>query len=144
MKIWECYDNLAQQDWAIEGTKIRLSGIRNTPLSKSYRADKASASLMRIFSDSCLDLTDGRTDNSNVIQVWQCSANNANQEWAITIPGTDPDPTLTFTPPPPPPTSTGCAQPTCASCPTGAVPIVTTPPGGCPTCSCSIPAAVPT
>ncbi|KAH6871960.1 ricin B lectin domain-containing protein [Coprinopsis sp. MPI-PUGE-AT-0042] len=122
MKIWECYDNLAQQDWAFDGNRIRLSGIRNTPL------------------NNCLDLTDGRLENSNVIQVWQCSENNPNQGWSIAIPGTDPEPITTQ---PPPPQVTPCPQPTCAACPSGLTSTVVTPPGRCPTCACVAPGPVP-
>lgn len=29
----------------------------------------------------CLDLTDGSTENGNVLQVWTCGDGNANQVW---------------------------------------------------------------
>jgi hypothetical protein len=29
----------------------------------------------------CLDLTDGKTDNGNPLQVWTCTDHNTNQIW---------------------------------------------------------------
>ncbi|KAH6866027.1 ricin B lectin domain-containing protein [Coprinopsis sp. MPI-PUGE-AT-0042] len=61
MKIWECYPTLPQQRWYIgDDSTIKFSDVR-------YGV--------------CLDLTDGRLDNTNVLQTWECSANNNNQLW---------------------------------------------------------------
>ncbi|KAI5449775.1 hypothetical protein NCC49_004065 [Naganishia albida] len=61
MKIWQCYDNLPAQNWYFTGdNRIALT---NQGL--------------------CLDLTDGRLDNFNQLQTWQCSTGNTNQVWII-------------------------------------------------------------
>ncbi|KAH6906599.1 carbohydrate-binding module family 13 protein [Coprinopsis sp. MPI-PUGE-AT-0042] len=73
LKIWECYNYLAQQQWGFVDGSIRLTGIRGSPLF------------------NCIDLTDGRLENSNVIQTWRCTENNLNQHWsAYGIQGTVP------------------------------------------------------
>ncbi|KAH6906223.1 ricin B lectin domain-containing protein [Coprinopsis sp. MPI-PUGE-AT-0042] len=64
MKIWECYPTLTQQRWYIgDDSTIKLSDVRYGQFGV------------------CLDLTDGRLDNTNVLQTWECSANNSNQLW---------------------------------------------------------------
>ncbi|RXW19552.1 hypothetical protein EST38_g6302 [Candolleomyces aberdarensis] len=61
MKIWQCFDNLAAQQWTFTSdNRITLGG---TPL--------------------CLDLTQGNTGNSNVLQTWECGNFNTNQAWSI-------------------------------------------------------------
>jgi Ricin-type beta-trefoil lectin domain len=67
MKIWECYGGLLAQDWyhsPING-KIVLSQIR-------YGRD-----------GWCLDVTDGRFENGNPVQLWDCTENNLNQKWTV-------------------------------------------------------------
>ncbi|KAJ9110960.1 hypothetical protein QFC20_002726 [Naganishia adeliensis] len=60
MKIWTCYAGLGPQTWTF-GTdgRIRLPSA-----------------------DQCLDVTDGSFTNFNVMQTWQCSSGNTNQQWA--------------------------------------------------------------
>ncbi|KAH6906254.1 G-X-X-X-Q-X-W domain-containing protein [Coprinopsis sp. MPI-PUGE-AT-0042] len=67
LKIWDCYDGLLQQDWyhSPANGKIVLSQIRAG------------------INGFCLDVTDGRFENSNEVQVWECTENNANQKWTI-------------------------------------------------------------
>ncbi|RXW14830.1 hypothetical protein EST38_g11023 [Candolleomyces aberdarensis] len=36
---------------------------------------------VRVFSNKCLDVTDGLNKDGTKLQVWTCSANNANQQW---------------------------------------------------------------
>ncbi|KAF9041468.1 G-X-X-X-Q-X-W domain-containing protein [Panaeolus papilionaceus] len=64
MKIWQCYNNLAAQQWVFtEDNRIALQG-----------------------QGQCLDLPNGVMVNSNQVQTWQCSDNNNNQVWsALTI-----------------------------------------------------------
>ncbi|KAH6890200.1 ricin B lectin domain-containing protein [Coprinopsis sp. MPI-PUGE-AT-0042] len=71
MKLWRCDARLDQQAWYIgdDGT-IQLTAIGGT----------------------CLDLPDGRLDNTNVLQTWQCSPNNNNQLWDFTILNASPTP----------------------------------------------------
>lgn len=47
----------------------------------------------------CLDLPEGRLDNANVLQTWECSANNVNQIWTIQNgpPSSTPTPILSST-----------------------------------------------
>ncbi|KAH6890203.1 carbohydrate-binding module family 13 protein, partial [Coprinopsis sp. MPI-PUGE-AT-0042] len=64
LKIWECYPTLTQQRWYIgDDSTIKLSDVRYGQFGV------------------CLDLTDGRLDNTNVLQTWECSINNNNQLW---------------------------------------------------------------
>ncbi|KAF9041470.1 ricin B lectin domain-containing protein [Panaeolus papilionaceus] len=59
MKIWQCYDNLAAQQWSFTtDNKIALA-----------------------TQGQCLDLPNGVLTNSNQVQTWQCSNNNNNQIW---------------------------------------------------------------
>lgn len=51
MKIWQCYDGLAAQQWY-------------------YTGDNRVALTNQGF---CLDLTNGATTNANVMQIWQCA-----------------------------------------------------------------------
>jgi hypothetical protein len=61
MKVWKCFDGLAQQQWNKLGSgQIQLA---NT--------------------NWCLDLTHGSTANRNVLQIWTCEAGNQNQIWDI-------------------------------------------------------------
>ncbi|EIM22544.1 hypothetical protein E3Q22_04355 [Wallemia mellicola] len=58
-KIWQCYDGLpAQNFWYTGDNRIAVTG-----------------------QGQCLDLTDGRKANGNVLQTWQCYDNNLNQVW---------------------------------------------------------------
>ena len=58
-KIWTCYDNLPAQNFYYTGdNRIALTG-----------------------KGQCLDLTDGKKDNGNVLQTWQCTDFNTNQIW---------------------------------------------------------------
>jgi hypothetical protein len=63
MKIWQCFSNLAQQTW--------------TPVTTSGTIKLTAANF-------CLDLTNGVKTNQNVLQIWTCSAGNANQLWTVT------------------------------------------------------------
>ncbi|KAH6906598.1 ricin B lectin domain-containing protein [Coprinopsis sp. MPI-PUGE-AT-0042] len=104
MKIWECYDNLPRQEWFVgDNGYVRLSSLRHGTF------------------DICLDLTDGRLDNTNVMQTWQCSEDNLNQLWSYA----------------PTPAEPECPTPVCATCPAGQTPTVTIPVGSpCPDCGC--------
>ncbi|TFK23371.1 carbohydrate-binding module family 13 protein, partial [Coprinopsis marcescibilis] len=59
MKIWQCYDNVPAQSWF-------------------YTDDKRISLTNR---GQCLDLTNGDTCSGNIMQIWGCSYNNANQVW---------------------------------------------------------------
>ncbi|KAH6912142.1 G-X-X-X-Q-X-W domain-containing protein [Coprinopsis sp. MPI-PUGE-AT-0042] len=61
LKIWECFDNLAAQQWQF--TDDRRLALEGTGL--------------------CLDLPSGNTANGNVLQTWACSDANANQVWNL-------------------------------------------------------------
>jgi len=37
-----------------------------------------------VFGNKCLDVTDGRTNNGNKVQIWECGGGNANQQFSIT------------------------------------------------------------
>ncbi|KAJ7211645.1 carbohydrate-binding module family 13 protein [Mycena pura] len=64
MKIWKCFDGLAQQTWnKMESGQIQLA---NT--------------------NFCLDLTNGDLTNRNVLQLWTCTAGDTNQIWKIDSP----------------------------------------------------------
>jgi len=59
MKIWTCYEGLAAQQWYwTDNNHIMLTG-----------------------KGLCLDLTNGKLDNGNTVQTWQCSDGNKNQIW---------------------------------------------------------------
>ncbi|KAH6890196.1 carbohydrate-binding module family 13 protein [Coprinopsis sp. MPI-PUGE-AT-0042] len=68
LKIWECYD-LLQQNWLYSQNsgKISLRGVSDG------------------FSDFCIDVPDGRFENSNQVQMWECrgSIANPNQKWSF-------------------------------------------------------------
>lgn len=58
-KIWQCYDGLEAQSFYFTGdNRIAVTG-----------------------KGQCLDLTDGKKDNGNVLQTWQCIDYNTNQIW---------------------------------------------------------------
>ncbi|KAL1663665.1 carbohydrate-binding module family 13 protein [Schizophyllum commune] len=59
MKIWQCYDGLAQQTWYY--TDDNRIAVENK--------------------GQCLDLTGGRLDNGNQVQTWTCTDGNTNQIW---------------------------------------------------------------
>ncbi|KAF9447224.1 carbohydrate-binding module family 13 protein [Macrolepiota fuliginosa MF-IS2] len=59
MKIWECFANLPAQEWFL--TSDDRVALLNQGL--------------------CLDLTNGDTTNTNVVQVWQCTDGDVNQIW---------------------------------------------------------------
>ncbi|KAJ3561320.1 hypothetical protein NP233_g10267 [Leucocoprinus birnbaumii] len=61
MKIWTCYPGLPAQTWY-------------------YTDDKRIALKNQGF---CLDLTDGVSENFQVMQVWKCSSGNVNQIWSV-------------------------------------------------------------
>ncbi|KAF8874246.1 carbohydrate-binding module family 13 protein, partial [Gymnopilus junonius] len=63
MKIWQCFPSLPQQTW----TTVTTSGT-----------------IKIISANFCLDLTNGNKTNQNVLQIWQCTANDANQIWSVT------------------------------------------------------------
>jgi hypothetical protein len=63
MKIWQCFSGLVQQTW----TPVTTSGT-----------------IKLTTGDFCLDLTNGNTDNKNVLQVWTCTAGDTNQIWSVT------------------------------------------------------------
>ncbi|KDR77722.1 hypothetical protein GALMADRAFT_65876 [Galerina marginata CBS 339.88] len=65
MKIWQCIYTLPQQSW--------------TPITAS-----TAGSIKLTGSNFCLDLTDGRKVNRNILQIWECSGGNANQRWTVT------------------------------------------------------------
>jgi hypothetical protein len=62
MKIWQCYAGIPAQTWIYSSNNnyIGRSGV-----------------------SQCLDLTDGGLWNGNVVQTYQCSANNPNQVWTV-------------------------------------------------------------
>ncbi|KAI5829926.1 ricin B-like lectin [Schizophyllum commune Tattone D] len=60
MKIWQCYDNLQQQQWSYNTADQHFS--------------VASGS-------ECLDLHDGHVVDGTYTQTWQCSGDNTNQNW---------------------------------------------------------------
>ncbi|KAH6871958.1 carbohydrate-binding module family 13 protein/putative endo-1,3-beta-glucanase, partial [Coprinopsis sp. MPI-PUGE-AT-0042] len=69
MKIWECYPELTQQRWSIDtDSTIKLSDVRYAQWG------------------ACLDITDGRLENTNVLQTWECSPSNINQLWQFQQP----------------------------------------------------------
>ncbi|KAH6871965.1 ricin B lectin domain-containing protein [Coprinopsis sp. MPI-PUGE-AT-0042] len=64
LKIWDCYSNLTQQRWYIgSDSTIKLSDVCYGQFGV------------------CLDLTEGRLDNTNVLQTSECSLNNKVQLW---------------------------------------------------------------
>jgi hypothetical protein len=63
MKIWQCFSNLPQQTW----TPITTSGTIKLP-----------------SGNFCLDLTNGNLTDRNVLQIWTCTAGDANQIWTVT------------------------------------------------------------
>ncbi|KAH6890223.1 carbohydrate-binding module family 13 protein [Coprinopsis sp. MPI-PUGE-AT-0042] len=68
MKLWDCYFYLPQQQWgATDNNLIKLFNLQYAP------------------DGVCLDLTEGRLDNANVVQTWECSPNNPNQVWTTSL-----------------------------------------------------------
>ncbi|KAJ3556356.1 hypothetical protein NM688_g2074 [Phlebia brevispora] len=61
MKIWQCYANLAAQQWYY--TDDNRIAVQNH--------------------GQCLDLTNGILTDGNQVQTWACTANNANQVWTL-------------------------------------------------------------
>ncbi|KAL1409288.1 hypothetical protein Q8F55_006121 [Vanrija albida] len=60
LKVWDCYD-VPQQKWWIHDGQIQLAGT-----------------------NLCVDVTDGRVENANVVQLWQCYDGNQNQQFRLT------------------------------------------------------------
>jgi len=59
MKIWKCFPGIPAQSWFLTAdARIALEG-----------------------QGLCLDLTDGKLTNTNVIQVWKCTDGDKNQIW---------------------------------------------------------------
>ncbi|KAH6884296.1 hypothetical protein BKA70DRAFT_1445896 [Coprinopsis sp. MPI-PUGE-AT-0042] len=117
LKIWDCYSNLTQQRWYIgSDSTIKLSDVCYGQFGV------------------CLDLTEGRLDNTNVLQTSECSLNNKVQLWqnrssvtssslppivtSVSMTATPTGPIIT-----PPPTYTndyprpGCPVYSCGGCP---------------------------
>jgi len=64
LKIWQCYDNLAAQQW--------------------YYADDNRLELEVDNQDFCVDLENGVTTNSHKVQTWTCAcSDNKNQVWSL-------------------------------------------------------------
>ncbi|TFK66788.1 ricin B-like lectin [Pluteus cervinus] len=61
LKIWQCYDNLAAQDWVFTGDH----------------------SIALNHQSQCVDLTNGNFTNGNQVQTWDCTTNNHNQYWNL-------------------------------------------------------------
>ncbi|TRM61545.1 ricin B lectin domain-containing protein [Schizophyllum amplum] len=60
MKLWQCYDGLAQQTWYwTDDNRIAVQGY-----------------------GQCLDLTSGVSSNGNIVQSWTCTDGNTNQIWS--------------------------------------------------------------
>ena len=79
MKIWQCYSGLAAQTWFY--TDDQRIALQNQGL-------YFSSPVCRCFTDGqcagqCLDLTNGGTGNSNVMQTWVCTSGNKNQIWTL-------------------------------------------------------------
>ncbi|KAL1762545.1 ricin B lectin domain-containing protein [Schizophyllum commune] len=81
MKIWQCYDNLPQQQWTYNSA------------TQHYSVGTGA---------ECLDLRDGVLGNGAPTQTWQCSDANTNQKWTVTAPSGSTTPVT-------PPSSTGQA-----------------------------------
>ncbi|TRM64092.1 ricin B lectin domain-containing protein [Schizophyllum amplum] len=64
MKIWQCYDNLAQQSWNYLSANQHFT-VGSGPT-------------------ECLDLRDGNQSDGATTQTWACSASNTNQKWTTT------------------------------------------------------------
>ncbi|KAI5829330.1 ricin B-like lectin [Schizophyllum commune Tattone D] len=64
MKIWQCYDNLPQQQWSYN------TGDQHFSVGTGAE---------------CLDLRDGNLSDGAATQTWECSAPNANQKWTTTV-----------------------------------------------------------
>ncbi|KAH6906596.1 ricin B lectin domain-containing protein [Coprinopsis sp. MPI-PUGE-AT-0042] len=118
LKIWDCYSNLTQQRWYIgSDSTIKLSDVCYGQFGV------------------CLDLTEGRLDNTNVLQTSECSLNNKVQLWQNRS-------SVTSSSLPPIVTSVSMT-----ATPTG--PIITPPPTytndyprpGCPVYSCETPSS---
>jgi hypothetical protein len=61
MKIWQCYDGLAAQQWYFtDDNRIALEG-----------------------QGQCLDLTNGSEADGNVLQTWECGTGDNNQVWTV-------------------------------------------------------------
>ena len=59
MKIWQCYSGIPAQSWYYtDDNRIAVEG-----------------------KGQCLDLTDGKASNANILQTWECSTGNNNQAW---------------------------------------------------------------
>ncbi|KAL1708044.1 ricin B lectin domain-containing protein [Schizophyllum commune] len=63
MKLWQCYDNLPQQQWSYNSGDQHFSVATGA---------------------ECLDLRDGALYNGGATQTWQCSSPNPNQKWTLT------------------------------------------------------------
>ncbi|KAJ6503055.1 ricin B lectin domain-containing protein, partial [Mycena vulgaris] len=42
-----------------------------------------SGSTLQVFSNMCLDVTNGAIANGTPLQIWECAASNTNQEWTL-------------------------------------------------------------
>lgn len=79
MKIWTCYEGLAAQQWYwTDDNRIALTGKGAFSNPTLARLNWFSTTL---YLGLCLDLTDGKFDNGNPVQIWKCTDGNQNQIW---------------------------------------------------------------
>ena len=83
MKIWQCYDNLAAQQWVYgNDNKITLEGKGSYLFFLLFVISKDVFIFSRWMLGQCLDLENGNTKSGGKVQTWQCSMGNNNQVWA--------------------------------------------------------------
>ena len=78
MKIWQCFDGLAAQQWYYTpDQRIALDG------GSAYPWHLSLTSLTQILLDQCIDLTNGSTADGNQVQTWKCTTGDNNQRWTF-------------------------------------------------------------
>jgi hypothetical protein len=82
MKIWQCFDNLANQNWSYTSSH-NLKFQSASMFLVLVHLDVISWLLTVISPDECLDLTNGDKTNGNQLQVFQCFQGNTNQVWTV-------------------------------------------------------------
>ncbi|KAF8190562.1 G-X-X-X-Q-X-W domain-containing protein [Pholiota molesta] len=93
LKIWECFDGLAAQQWNYTvQNQIRLQSHGKCTSSSARAAFEYDACIVLLliitpnlsFTGQCVDLTKGVLTNGNQVQTWGCGpAGNQNQIWDI-------------------------------------------------------------
>jgi len=78
---YECQFSLAKCITAASDTNGAAVTLQACTGSASQKWTFPGDSTVRVFGNKCLDVKDGLNKDGTQLQIWTCSANNANQKW---------------------------------------------------------------